>query len=489
MSSSRAVLEFNYDISCPFAYIASTRVEALAQRTSATLIWRPVLLGAIYRATSAPQGAAGSASDVFNPTKKAVTGRSMQRTLRRYQIAYNPPPEHPRKSVNALRLIHYVPAHERPKLSKALFRAYWVEGQDVTDSKVLLAIAKDSGVAGAGSLTEDVFSDPVARKALEDATADSIARGAFGVPGFWIPGATWVDFNGERKQGRFYWGQDRMQFVEATLLSLKKGAETSAPPNLKSLMPRCIGSNTLTEKVKLQFWYDFSSPWAFLGWTQLERLRRTFGKNLEIEMKPFLLGILFREIGTPNEPGASMSEAKALWSRQDHADWVDYWNDVNVQEGSPDKPIEFHWADEFPIRTPTVLRCALVDPNLVPLLYRACWEQNAKVANEAVLLEILNNGGYNGAAILEKASTPAIKNQLRALTAEAKTVGICGVPSYRLFGKGSNGNWEGRGSIIWGQDETNVVEDLIVGWDDERSELVAEAGKAEFGTARTNARL
>lgn len=74
---------FNFDISCPFAYIASTRIKALAERTNARLIYRPVLLGAIYRATAAPQGAAGSASDVFNPTKKAVAAQSMQRTLKR----------------------------------------------------------------------------------------------------------------------------------------------------------------------------------------------------------------------------------------------------------------------------------------------------------------------------------------------------------------------------------------------------------------------
>lgn len=82
------ILEFNYDISCPFAYVASTRVRALAERTNAKLIFRPVLLGAIYRATAAPQGAAGSASDVFNPTKKLVTAESMQRTLKRYGHAY-----------------------------------------------------------------------------------------------------------------------------------------------------------------------------------------------------------------------------------------------------------------------------------------------------------------------------------------------------------------------------------------------------------------
>jgi 2-hydroxychromene-2-carboxylate isomerase len=147
------LLEFNYDISCPFAYIASTRISSLAHRTSAQLSYRPVLLGAIYRATSAPQGAGGSASDVYNPTKRAVTARSMARTLKRYRIRYDPPPQHPRKSVNALRLLYCVPdGEERRVLSEKLFEAYWVTRRDVTDVHVLLAIARESGIRTALSL-------------------------------------------------------------------------------------------------------------------------------------------------------------------------------------------------------------------------------------------------------------------------------------------------------------------------------------------------
>ncbi|KAH7119068.1 DSBA-like thioredoxin domain-containing protein [Dendryphion nanum] len=482
------VLEFSYDISCPFAYIASTRIEQLAHRTGAQLIWRPVLLGAIYRETSAPQGAAGSASDVFNPTKKAVTARSMQRTIRRYQIAYNPPPQHPRKTVNALRLLHYVPYDDRPTLSKAFFKAYWVDGRDVSDSAELLAIARESGIRSADTLSEATFDDPEARKALGVATADAIDRGAFGVPGFWIPNEVWSDFSGEIHRGRFYWGQDRMHFVEASLLALKHG-EISAVPALRSLLPRCIASNRPGGPVKMEFWYDFSSPWGFLGWTQLDRLQRTFGGNLVIEMKPFLLGALFREIGAPNLPMAAVSAQKAAWTRYDHHDWTRFWNAVNKQEGSPDRHIEFEWAEEFPIRTPTVLRCALVNPSTVPLLYRACWEKNAKVADESVLEEVLKKGGYDGADLIKKASDPAIKDKLRQLTAEAKAAGICGVPSYRVFRPTDGGDWKNVGGIVWGQDEMSVVEDLIAGWDDEKSELVATPGKAEFGPPKTSSHL
>ncbi|PVH95211.1 thioredoxin-like protein [Periconia macrospinosa] len=471
---SSPILEFNYDISCPFAYIASTRIEALEARTGATLIYRPVLLGAIYRATSAPQGAAGSASDVYNPTKKAVTAKSMQRTLRRYRIEYNPPPQHPRKTVNALRLLHFLDGEDRRVLTKKLFQAYWVEGRDVSDDEELLRIVGESGIKNASALSASTFADATARKGLEDATSDAIQRGAFGVPGFWIPDVEWTDFNGAEQKGRFYWGQDRMHFVEATILALQNGGRWDGVSGLKSLLPRCIPQDRTYGKVRVEFWYDFSSPWAFLGWTQLESMKRKFGPDLEITMKPFLLGILFREIGAPNMPMMAVSPTKAIWSRQDHADWVQYWNSVNIQEGSPDKNIDFHWADVFPIRTPTVLRVALAEPATVSLLYRACWEDNANMSDDAVLTSVLDKAGYDGASLVRQANTPEIKAKLRELTAEAKSVGICGVPTYRVFRENKNGGLGDPGSGIWGQDEINVVEDLIAGWDPDGSNAFAE---------------
>ncbi|KAF2650509.1 protein disulfide [Lophiostoma macrostomum CBS 122681] len=461
-------LEFNYDISCPFAYIASTRITSLASRITANLHWRPVLLGAIYRATSAPQGAAGSASDVFNPTKKAVTARSMRRTLKRYNVPYNPPPQHPRKTVDALRLLYFVDEEQgqRERLTHALFRAYWVEGRDVADRRVLLEVGRECGVEGAEGWTEEVFKDTAARARLEEETGKAIARGAFGVPGFWVPEVGWRDFQGERNVGRFYWGQDRMHFVEADLLAMRCGyaGEWRHVQGLKSLVPRCTTTNRLSWRVRVDFWYDFSSPWAFLGWTQLPRLQRMFGEKLEIVLKPFLLGILFREIGAPNLPASAASAQKAIYSRQDHADWVRFWNSVNEQEGRPDKAIEFHWADVFPIRTPTVLRCAIVEPACVPFLYRACWEKNSNVADDSVLTTVLNDAGFDGVDIVRRSAEQEIKEKLRSLTAEAKEVGICGVPSYRVFHEDKAGGWTDVSGVIWGQDELSVVEDVIAGW-------------------------
>lgn len=64
----------------------------------------------------------------------------------------------------------------------------------------------------------------------------------------------------------------------------------------------------------------------------------------------------------------AISEAKREYMRLDQADWVRWWNDVNHQDGRPDKNINFYWVDIFPIRTPAVLRAVLVEPRLVDIL-------------------------------------------------------------------------------------------------------------------------
>lgn len=282
------------------------------------------------------------------------------------------------KTTAALRLLYFVAEADRPKLSAALFRAYWVEGKNIGERSTLVDAVKQScGVEDSQRVLRGIetgsFEGDEQRRELESATHDAVQRGSPGVPGFWIPGKVWTDKEGARRRGRLYWGQDRMHFVEAVLIALNEGrtgdeiAKISRP--LRSLIPRSTRSGIRDgEEVKLEFWYDFSSPWAFLGWTQLQTLKRQYGEKLQIDMKPFLLGILFREIGAPDTPGQSVSVQKQRYNSLDHADWVRFWNAVNEQNGKPDEKIDFYWADKFPIRTPTVLRMAMVEPKLVPVL-------------------------------------------------------------------------------------------------------------------------
>ena len=91
--------------------------------------------------------------------------------------------------------------------------------------------------------------------------------------------------------------------------------------------------------------------------------------------------------------------------------------------------------------------------------------------------------------IIAKANSSEVKAKLRAATAEAKTLGICGVPTYRILRQNHKGDWAHDGNIVWGQDETNVVQDLIAGWDAEASNELAEPRKPYSGTHTSVARL
>lgn len=106
-----------------------------------------------------------------------------------------------------------------------------------------------------------------------------------------------------------------------------------------------------------------------------------------------------------------------------------------------------------------------------------------------MLVDVLTKGGFDGADLIAKANAPEVKAKLRELTAEAKEKGICGVPTYRVLRQDASGSWKNVGGLVWGQDETNVIEDLIAGWDPESSNAVAEPRKGEEGPLRAGAKL
>lgn len=90
------------------------------------------------------------------------------------------------------------------------------------------------------------------------------------------------------------------------------------------------------------------------------------------------------------------------------------------------------------------------------------------MSSDDVLCSLITEAGYDAKSILSQANSPQIKADLRARTKKAKDIGICGVPSYRVFRRKegqSDADWKLCGDIVWGQDELAVVEDLIAGRD------------------------
>src|ERR1051326_4539327 len=94
-----ATLHFWFDYSCPYAYLASTQVEALAKKTDATLVWEPMLLGGVFAANDTPQ----NLMNILSPAKAAHNANDMNRWADIFGVKLNWPSTHPMRTVDALR--------------------------------------------------------------------------------------------------------------------------------------------------------------------------------------------------------------------------------------------------------------------------------------------------------------------------------------------------------------------------------------------------
>lgn len=176
-------LQFWFDYACPYAYLASTQVEALAARTNVQLVWKPMLLGGVFRAIGAPQ------TLPLSPQKARYLVVDQRRWADLYGVPLHHPIEHPRRTVSALRAT--LARKVEPSVIHAFYRAYWVEGRAIEDESVVREIA--------GSVDLDAQREP-----LRLLTEEAVALGIFGAPAFVV-------------DGQLYWGNDRMEQVEAAL--------------------------------------------------------------------------------------------------------------------------------------------------------------------------------------------------------------------------------------------------------------------------------
>ncbi|HIA01972.1 MAG TPA: 2-hydroxychromene-2-carboxylate isomerase [Myxococcales bacterium] len=191
-----AHLEYHFDIVCPYAYLGSTQIEALCERTEATLSWHPVLLGGILKSIGS--------DPMFTLKLPAAKIRhnllDMLRWADVWEVPFSMHQQHPVRTVMTQRAIIAAGAH--PKLIHRLYRAYWVENLDLNNAGLLAEIITDAGFDGPAVVEQT--NNPQIKQALRKATDEVTARGAFGVP------AMFVDET-------LIWGQDRLSFVEQLL--------------------------------------------------------------------------------------------------------------------------------------------------------------------------------------------------------------------------------------------------------------------------------
>ncbi|MFO0678574.1 MAG: 2-hydroxychromene-2-carboxylate isomerase [Polyangiaceae bacterium] len=192
--------DFWFDFSCPYAYLASTQVEAMASRAGAEFAWCPMLLGGVFRAVGTPQ----NLSEVLSPPKTAHNLRDMQRWAELFGVPLTMPSGHPLRTVEALRVTLASGIHR--EVVRGFYDAYWVRGEAPSDDRTMVRVLREAGF-------DDARRDDVLARAKTAAVKDdlrarterAIALGVFGAPAF------------VTDEGELYWGQDRMVLVERDL--------------------------------------------------------------------------------------------------------------------------------------------------------------------------------------------------------------------------------------------------------------------------------
>ncbi len=189
-------VEFYYDFSSPYTYIASCRIEKICEDNGAELEWKPFLLGGLFNETGVKP-----AREI--ESKFAYVKEDTKDSAKYYGVEFIFPELFPLNSVKTMR--GAFAASEKDKLveyNHEMFRLYWTEGQDLSKDDIL----RDA-VAGVG-IDPDWFIGRIGEQEIKDRlreeTSKAAQRGAFGAPTFFIG-------------DKMFWGNDRLDFVDAYL--------------------------------------------------------------------------------------------------------------------------------------------------------------------------------------------------------------------------------------------------------------------------------
>lgn len=193
-----APIEFFFDFSSPYAYLASAKIEAIATRFGRSVAYKPILLGAIFKTT-------GGAPLTEAPLKGEYSRRDFARSARYAGVPYHPPEPFPIATVAAARALLWLQAQGSGKSVSFVhrcFRAYFAEGRDISRPDVLAAVAQDLGIDS--SALAAGTQEPAIKDRLKALTDEALARGVFGAPFLFVDGEP-------------FWGHDRLPQVERWL--------------------------------------------------------------------------------------------------------------------------------------------------------------------------------------------------------------------------------------------------------------------------------
>ena len=213
-------LEFFFDCSSPWTYLAFHRVQTVLAETGAEVSWRPILVGGVFNAVnrdlyeqrSKLAGALSEDDGSGAKRKAAYYMKDLSDWARVAGVRIGQPPVFPVNSVRAMRGCFV--AEEAGQLvpwARAVFETYWGDLQDISQPDVLRGIAERTGLDADDLLAK--IETPAYKDRLRANTDELIARGGFGSPTMFVDGDD------------MYFGNDRLELVRAALVSADGGAK------------------------------------------------------------------------------------------------------------------------------------------------------------------------------------------------------------------------------------------------------------------------
>lgn len=196
------MIEFFFDCSSPWTYLAFHNIQRLAAEVQEPIDWRPVLVGGIFNSVN-PSVYAMRDNPV--PAKQAYMLKDLQDWARAAGLKIVMPPKvFPVNSVKAMRgCIWLAPRGQLLPFASAVFEAYWAREEDISQDAVLLKICQQTGVNGDEFLAG--IAQPAIKEQLKANTEEVIRRGGFGSPTLYLG-------------DDMYFGNDRLPLVKAAIL-------------------------------------------------------------------------------------------------------------------------------------------------------------------------------------------------------------------------------------------------------------------------------
>lgn len=195
-------LEFFFDCSSPWTYLAFDRIEDLAADTGAILVWKPILVGGVFNAVN-PSVYEQRAKPV--PAKARYYVKDLADWVRRSGLRIGTPKPFPVNSVKAMRGAFFaLDAGCIAAYARAVFETYWGDLRDISQDEVLTDVVARVG------LDRDAYfaaiASPAFKERLRATTEELVARGGFGSPTMFVDGDD------------MYFGNDRLVLVREALL-------------------------------------------------------------------------------------------------------------------------------------------------------------------------------------------------------------------------------------------------------------------------------